>query len=250
MWTISSTIPGSNMLLNSGANASIMPLKRGSYRFTPHLIALMTLVDTFGGALQNVLPASLLLRAGLVILLLVHLLYAKARQPKMLILWCVILGYFALRLFVDFFLLLDQRVVSMEAGSTMKLLYFPLLYTYFSDGIESGDVTAEQMRRGVLWYGWLVIISLVLGKVTGLGSAIGGRGTDIEGGKGFMIGANEVGVMLVLTAPFVLADLLSRLRSVLLASVLELVIYAAAGVYVFTKSSLIPWWQDTPCSVH
>lgn len=204
-----------------------------------YLIFALAMVDAFGGLVQSFFPASLLLRACLVAFFLGHVAVTNMNRPRVMLLWSAVLLYFVVRLLVDFLRAPEARVVSIEGGATMKLLYFPLLYAYLKVQFEKGRLTNGDFRRGVFWYGVLVLASLLAGGLTGLGGAIGGRGVEMEGGKGFMIGANEVGLMLILTQPFLLYWLTAKTRSVLFSGLATVATYALAGVYVFTKSSLI-----------
>lgn len=220
----------------------VVPKRLGSRTpfFTPAaLVSLIAVADTFGGLFQGVFPATLLLRTTMVGFLLVYIFVAPTLRQDFKILWLVLLSYMLIRVMVDYFVLLDLQVLSLEIGATLRLLYFPLLYTYLHCQIVSGGIDHSEIRRILSLYGWLILASLMLGQVTGLGGTIGGRGLDMEGGKGFMVGANEVGLMLMLTAPFVGGDVIRGTRSVWLGGLTQLIVYALAGVHVFTKSSLI-----------
>jgi hypothetical protein len=203
------------------------------------LVSVIAIADTFGGLVQGIIPATLLMRTAMVCFLLVYVLLSPTLRQDSRILWLILTSYLFCRVFLDYFVSLNLQVLIMEIGTTFKLLYFPLLYTYLHGQIVKGKMVRRDVRRIISLYGWLILGSLVLGHVTGLGGVIAGRGTDIEGGKGFMIGANEVGLMLLLTAPFVGADIMHRLRSVWLGGLVQLFIYGLAGLHVFTKSSLI-----------
>lgn len=80
---------------------------------------------------------------------------------------------------------------------------------------------------------FLAIFSILLGAFSGMGAEIGGRGTDIAGNKGFFIGANEVGILLLILLIFV-----NRMRSDYIRIFLLLAI-CVCGVIVLTKSSLV-----------
>lgn len=203
------------------------------------LVYIIALADTFGGLVQGVFPATLLLRTGMISFLLLHAFGLGETRLSARLLWFVVFGYFLARLLIDFLAVLDERVLGVEGGSTLRLLYFPLLYAYLLVALERGSITREQIRSCLLMYGWLILASLLLGEITGMGGVIEGRGADMDGGKGFMIGANEVGLMLLLTAPFVGADIMRRTHSVVVGGIAQLVIYGVSGLYVFTKSSLI-----------
>lgn len=215
------------------------PASRAPLLSPAALLTLIAIADTFGGLVHGVFPATLLFRTAMVAFLLVYILVAPILRQDFKILWLILLSYLLIRVTVDYFVLLDLQVLSLEMGATFRLLYFPLLYTYLHCQIVEGGMGRSDVRRILSLYGWLILASLVLGHITGLGGVIGGRGVDMQGGKGFMVGANEVGLMLLLTAPFVGADLIHRMRSVWMGVLAQLVVYVLAGIYVFTKSSLI-----------
>lgn len=202
-------------------------------------IGVIAIADTFGGLLQDIFPASLFLRTAMVIFLIIYILGPAPQRQDFRILWLVLMGYLLTRVTVDCFVFQDLQVLSLEISSTLKLLYFPLLFTYLYNEIAKGKIGVSDIRWLLSLYGWLILSSLILGYVTGLGGTIGGRGVEIEGGKGFMTGANEVGLMLLLTAPFVGGDMMRLFRSTWLGGLAQLIVYAVAGWYVFTKSSLV-----------
>jgi hypothetical protein len=199
----------------------------------------IAVADTFGGLLQDIFPATLFLRTAMVGFLIIYILGPASLRENFRILWLALIGYLLARVMADCILFQDLQVLSLEISATLKLLYFPMLFTYLHCQIMKGKIGASDIRRLLSLYGWLILASLVLGHVTGLGGTIGGRGLEMEGGKGFMIGANEVGLMLLLTAPFVGADMMRLLRSTWLGGLAQLIVYAVAGWHVFTKSSLI-----------
>jgi hypothetical protein len=203
------------------------------------LVGVIAIADTFGGILQDTFPATLLLRAVMVGFLIIHIFGSTTQRQEFRILWVAVIGYFITRVILDCFIFQDFRVLSLEVSATLKLLYFPLLFAYLHSQILNGRMCAGDIHRLLSLYGWLILVSLAFGSVTGLGGTIGGRGVDLEGGKGFMIGANEVGLMLLLTAPFVGAGMMRLLRSTWLGGFAQLIVYAFAGWHVFTKSSLI-----------
>lgn len=84
-------------------------------------------------------------------------------------------------------------------------------------------------------YGMLMlsVISILIGVLTGLGGDIGGRGVHFSGNKGFFVGANEVGLLLLINL-----ILIERIGSHLYRNVgLALVFFS--GLFVLTKSSLV-----------
>jgi hypothetical protein len=206
---------------------------------TAAILYLLALADTFGGLVQGVFPASLLLRTIMIGFLLVYVFRLPSKRTGTQLLWFALIGYFLAKVMINYFIALDERVLSIEGGATLKLIYFPLLYAFLHDQLEKGRMTRAQLHSCILVYGWLILVSLMLGEVTGLGGVIGGRGAEVDAGKGFMIGANEVGLMLLLTSPFVGADMMRRTRSVVVGGLAQLLVYGVAGIYVFTKSSLV-----------
>lgn len=203
------------------------------------LVGAIAIADTFGGLVQDIFPVTLFLRTLMVGFLIVYILGPSTNRQDLRILWLALIGYLLGRVSIDTIIFQDVKVLSLEIGATLRLLYFPLLFTYLHRQIERENISSGDIRRMLSLYGWLILASLLLGHVTGLGGTIGGRGVEMEGGKGFMIGANEVGLMLLLTAPFVGADMMRLLRSTWLGGLVQLIVYAAAGWHVFTKSSLI-----------
>lgn len=194
------------------------------------------LADTFGGAVQGVFPAALLVRGLLILLFLGWALESRSVSPDFRRLVIASLLYFCAFFFLHFLLGFNSAAVTLEVSATLRLLYGPLLACYLGACMLAGLLRAEDARRVILIYGWLILLSLLLGQLTGLGGSIGGRG--VEAGKGFMIGANEVGLMLLLTCPIVVGDLHNRLRQPALVAALSLLAYGWAATHVFTKSSL------------
>jgi len=222
--------------------ASQRPLRDGSLgEATVRSLALLplyatALVDTFGGAVQGLFPAALLVRGLLIILFLGWALENRSVAPDFRRLVIASLLYFCAFFFLHFLLDLNSAAVTLEVSATLRLLYGPLLACYLAACMRGGLFGAEDARRVILAYGWLILLSLLLGDLTGLGGSIGGRG--VEAGKGFMIGANEVGLMLLLTCPVVVGDLHNRMGRPALVTVLSLLAYGWAATHVFTKSSL------------
>lgn len=213
--------------------------KGGAYiHMTLPLIYLIAVADTFGSLFQSYLPVALLLRAILMVILVGHMagMAANAHPQAQAIL--ILSLYLLIRLVVNFILNQESRLLFVEGGATLRLLYFPLLLLYLQDQLKKNRLTSNDLLNIVLTYGWLVLFSLLLGNITGLGGSIGGRGKDIEAGKGFMIGANEVGLMLLLTTVYVGDSIGRLLHSRILGGLLQLVCYSLAGIHVFTKSSL------------
>ncbi|WP_159568091.1 O-antigen ligase family protein [Limnobacter sp. 130] len=71
-----------------------------------------------------------------------------------------------------------------------------------------------------------------------MGTDIAGRGTDISGNRGFMIGANEVGLMLLLTAPSVMVWIGGLKVLYKIKNFIALAIYCVSAIIVLTKSSI------------
>jgi hypothetical protein len=203
------------------------------------LVYIIALADTFGGLVQGVFPATLLLRTIMIAFLLIYVFRLSSKRTGAQLLWFALIGYFLVKVMINYFIALDERVFTVEGGATLKLIYFPLLYAFLLDQLKKGKMTRDQLHSCLLAYGWLILASLLIGHLTGMGGVIEGRGAEMEGGKGFMIGANEVGLMLLLTAPFVGAEMRIRTRSAIVGAMAQLLVYGLAGIHVFTKSSLI-----------
>ncbi|WP_426104718.1 hypothetical protein [Massilia sp. TSP1-1-2] len=217
----------------------LLPTSRLPMWSAQNLVWCMALADTFGALVQNFVPITMLLRGCLCFYFVVHAILLARSTLVTKLLWVGVIGFFVLRVLVDYLILRDERALAMEVGTSLRLLYFPLFYGYLRDQLDRGWLLADDLRDGLLTYGWMVLASLFIGEISGLGGVIGARGTNIDGGKGFMIGANEVGLLLLLTAPFVVRHCLQMCNNILLAACIGLALYLAAGVYVFTKSSLI-----------
>ncbi len=216
-----------------------MPSQKFSLLTPATPITVIAIADTFGGLIQGIFPATLFLRTAMVSFLLIYILLFSTLKQGFRIIWLALISYFFIRIMVDFFIFRELKVLLLEMSATLKILYFPLLFTYLNCIFLEGKISKSTIRRILSIYGWLILASLMLGHLTGLGGTIGGRGVDMDGGKGFMIGANEVGLMLLLTTPFVGADMMHFLRSTWLGGLAQIMVYAMAGWHVFTKSSLI-----------
>lgn len=194
--------------------------------------------DTFGGALHGSFPLALAVRALLLVLFVVWVLDSPRTPNRVRTLLLVMFTYLAASTFLHYLNDPSMAQISMDVSAGLRLIYAPLLLGYIVATMRAGLLSPERARGAAVLFGWLVLLSLFLGKITGLGGEIGGRGTNIEAGKGFMIGGNEVGLMLILSCPFVVIDMHWRLRNMALTASLALALYVAAGLYVFTKSSL------------
>jgi hypothetical protein len=129
--------------------------------------------------------------------------------------------------------------LAIELSSILRLMYFPVLLLVMQVVAMEGYVSKDKVHSTLIYFGILIIASLVLGEVSGLGGSIAGRGVDVEGKKGFMIGANEVGLMLLLTAPYTMFCFQRYYPFRFFPHLSSLAVYTAAGLLVFTKSSLI-----------
>lgn len=202
------------------------------------LLLLLPIADSFGALAQAYVPLSLILRLTIYVLA-ARIVMASAfltRNTKIALaaVLCCFLLLPVLRYLID----RDPQILMVEASSVLKLLYLPVLLALLYEMASSGALGRIQIYRCLVLSGLLVLASLFIGQLTGLGGEIKGRGSSVDATKGFMIGANEVGLMLLLTLPFVNLAL-SRTRIVRrVHNLLSVVIYTAAGVIVFTKSSL------------
>lgn len=144
--------------------------------------------------------------------------------------------YFILSIFMHSSLFSTDAIS--EISSFIKLLYFPVSFFSLYVLFKEGKIGTKDIERVLFRYATLIFISLFLGYISGYGGKIGGRGVNIKSMKGFMIGANEVGLMLILTIPF-FAVRLEKKMSFFKTNFLTVFLSAFAGVLVFTKSSLI-----------
>ncbi len=226
-----------------GKSGRSIPGPAGSFNGALLPVYLTAFADTFGGVVQDVFPASLTIRAVLVVFLLAYILRtnASASTSGSFVIWMLALGYFVLSPLAHYLILLNDHVLAQEIGSALRLLYFPLLLNYLMNEFLRSRIRSGDFVVALLLYGYLILASLAIGEWSGLGGSIGGRGASVDAGKGFMIGANEVGLMLLLTVPFVIDDLVARLKLIPVGAVVGFLAYTAAGLYVFTKSSLAAW---------
>ena len=204
------------------------------------LLYVIAVADTFGALLHNYIPIALVLRAIMVCVMIYYFLNSNSKETRNLkILTGCLSAYLLLRVVIDAILFQESAALILEAGSSIRLMYFPLLFLFALEGVRRGFFVQERARNLLLFYAVLIFVSLILGEITGLGGVIGGRGATVEGGKGFMIGANEVGLMLILVTPIVALGLPRKLRGAYLPSALNISLFVWAGYYVFTKSSMM-----------
>jgi hypothetical protein len=119
-------------------------------------------------------------------------------------------------------------------------LLFPLLLIFFINYcFKFGILTKEKIKKVLHLYTLLIPLSLIIGFLTGFGGEIAKRGTLMDGTKGFMIGANEVGLMLLLTSSFLGSFLINFIKYQVFNSIVSVILYSVCGIMVFTKSSII-----------
>ena len=122
------------------------------------------LTDTFGGAVQGAFPAALLLRSLLIVVFLVWALQGRGVKADFRRMITASLLYFCVFFFLHFLIDLNTAAVSLEASATLRLLYAPLLACYAAACLTTGRLLAEDARRVILAYGWLILFSLLLGQ--------------------------------------------------------------------------------------
>lgn len=202
------------------------------------LIVLFVLpfLDTFGLLVNNYFPFLVLFR-GLSFALILMVVFTSNKLSKSIKITLALLSIY-LFFFLLIHLILFQESSLSEIPGLLKFLYFPYMFFGLYSLFASGLLTFRSLENVVYKYGILIILSILIGRVTGFGGDIVGRGSGIQASKGFMIGANEVGLMMILTAPTVIKRIeFFQLRALPKTAATALLLLS--GITVFTKSSLI-----------
>lgn len=202
------------------------------------IFVLAPIADTFGGLTNDFLPTSLLVRLAILLTALPIIVNCRRTSKQLFPLIMIVFSYILTTTFIQL-LISDSLEYSINAiSNAIKLMYFPILLAVIIALYDKKIISKVTIKNGILLTGTLVIFSILLGKVSGFGAEIAGRGSDISGNKGFLIGANEVGLMLLLTAPTVIAWISSTKILNRFTNISALIIYSASGLIVFTKSSI------------
>jgi len=202
------------------------------------LFYIIPVLDTFGLLLNKYFPF-LILSKGIVFFMGLYIFSSTvyiSKQVKLLILFFIM--YVLASIFLHAIILNNPNVIKIEAIALIKLMYFPILFFSLFILYKKNLINYLQIEKVMFLYGILLLISLYLGYMTGYGGEVRGRGTSIEATKGFMIGANEIGIMLFLTIPFFKIKTRKYFSSIK-AHFISIVLYTIGGVILFTKSSLI-----------
>lgn len=137
-------------------------------------------------------------------------------------------------LFIHF--LMAPSSISINLRPALNILHPFILYLIFNNLDNKEEIFSKENSKLFLRISYLFIfLSLVLGKVTNLGNRIGSRGA-IDGLGGFFIGANEIGIIMIIVIIYIywLINQLSKMEAYTL-----LFIFSILGCLVFTKSSII-----------
>lgn len=205
--------------------------------FLIFILYIIPVFDTFGLLVNNYFPV-LIVSRSLTFALACLIVFNSSQVQKGVKLLLVIYIIYTLFSICIHSSLVNVDAFAMEISTFIKLLYFPMsflsLYVLFKDE----RIVLADMVNVIFRYALLIFSSLIIGVITGYGGEITGRGADIEASKGFMIGANEVGLMLLLSIPFFIKRL-SRFISFFKSNLVGLALYSISGIIVFTKSSLI-----------
>lgn len=202
------------------------------------LFYIIPVLDTFALLVNDYFPFLVVFR-GVVFLIGLYLFFTTiyiSKQAKSLILFFIL--YVFTSIFIHILIFDNPYIMKIEAITFIKLMYFPILFFSLVILYKKNLINHLQIEKIMFFYGILLFISLFLGSVTGYGGEIGGRGTDVEATKGFMIGANEIGIMLFLTIPFFIMKI-RKYFSLVKAHIISSILYTIAGIIVFTKSSLM-----------
>ena len=201
-------------------------------------LVLLPVADSFGAVATKYLSPSLVLRLLVYVLGCWTLATSRSVGKGAKVLTAATIFYFGLQPVLHVMFWQRADIVGEELTAVVKLLYFPFVLLLLTELAMGRAISRENLQKSLTLLGCLVILSLVLGKISGLGGEIKGRGSGIEATKGFMIGANEVGLMLLLTLPYVTRLIERSVKSVVLGATLSAVAYGLSGAVVFTKSSL------------
>lgn len=125
----------------------------------------------------------------------------------------------------------DSGAFWFSAGSLIRLL-FPLVL-FVTLNLHQHKLRIN-CTRYTIFIASIYLSSILLGTFTGTGGVIHGRGTLFVAQKGFFIGANEVGLILIILVAFVFI----REASLGKTSTIIYSLVALCGILVFTKSSL------------
>jgi hypothetical protein len=202
-------------------------------------IIIQPLADCFGALTSSFFSLSQLVRA-LIFILSIFFIFTSSKTNVSFKITCLffLLLSITLALFHFAFHGAIEGVV-MELTTTLKLLYFPIVTSALYILVNNRDniFSIGVIEKFLIFYGVLIVLSILIGDITGLGGVINGRGTGIEASKGFLIGANEVGLMLILLFPL-LYDWSKGFKKILFMPLLVTSAFTYSALTVFTKSSL------------
>lgn len=197
---------------------------------------IIPVLDTFGLLINHYFPFLIVFRSICFILSLSLVFRSRHINDSFKLILFLIILYLCITIL--FHLLIFQISATSEISGIVKLLYFPSTFLAFFHLLKDDKVNLAYIKRLIYRYGILLFLSLFIGYFSGYGGVVTGRGLSIEGSKGFMIGANEIGLMLVITIPILYLNF-NYFSSKLLNNIFLLSFYLFSGVIVFTKSSLI-----------
>lgn len=198
------------------------------------------LADCFGALTSSFFSLSQIVRAIVFILSIFFIFTSSATNYSYKIICLFVLSISIALTYFHFVFHGAIESVFMELETTLKLLYFPIVMSALYILINNRDRIFSKgvIEKLLVFYGFLVVLSILIGDMTGLGGVISGRGTLIEASKGFLIGANEVGLMLILLFPF-LHDWSKGLKKMsFFGQLLVTSAFFYSALTVLTKSSL------------
>lgn len=191
---------------------------------------LSILLMTAGDAFVSLAPFHLLFRAAIYSIFFFIVLYKRFINIP------CILGAILLISSLILHLVMDPASIKINARPAVNIIHPFILYIIFSNIANQQEIFSKENL--ILFFRisyYAIILSLVLGKITGLGQTIGARGA-ISGIGGFFKGMNEIGILMVImvTINYYLKDTLPKKEQHIM-----LIFFVILGALIFTKSSLV-----------
>lgn len=195
------------------------------------LFVLLPVGDTFGA----LLPSSILtLLRGSIFLLSLKFVIGFSSNYRSITTFMLI--YFSIRIT----LAIMMNIINLnDLTNIIRLLYFPVIFTLlFIFNRSLGLISNHKFTSTIALTNILIVVSILSGYILGTGGAILGRGELFNGQKGYLIGANEVGLMLLLSS-YTTFNLIKRKINNPIILILFICLNIWIGFIVFTKSSLV-----------
>lgn len=187
---------------------------------------LFPISSSFAGPINSVLPLTILEKLIIYFSFLILALCHKISSQTLL------------SLFFTVFLLIVQLVLynsnlGLSINALLRLTFPFILFVCLKHYSLSYRDSFVCFKYCFFIFYFLTVLSILGGYMTGFGTDIGGRGESVSGNKGFFVGANEVGILLLLQT-----IVLNRLATPILRDMFLFGI-SVCGLIVLTKSSLM-----------